>query len=323
MMKIDCHVHCVGDGSDGSGCWMDLGTLSRKIMGRLLLRNIGLPSRLLHGGFDVAYRERLLHCLRTSSLDRAVLLAQDVPYDHNGNVIPGAAVLYVPNDYVRRLADEHPEFIPAASIHPARSDALRELERCLKAGFRVLKLLPNCHNVDCSAPRYREFWQMMAEGRMIFLAHTGGESTLTVVNPAYEDPTLLRGPLECGVTTIAAHGAGQNNPWGRHYTPLLLEIMAEYPHLYADNSALTTLNRYGTVPELLPPNVQERVLYGSDYPVPVSPWGPWFGGLYDAKARRKLCRIENPLERDYQAKRRMGFSEETFTRLATLLELTA
>lgn len=322
-MIIDCHVHCVGDGSDGSGCWLDLSQLRRALVGRLLLRHVQLPARLLKGGLDAAYRDRLVEWLRASSLDRAVLLAQDVPYDETGRPLTGMAMMYAPNDYVLRLAKEYPEFIPAASIHPARPDALKELERCLKAGFRVLKLLPNCHNVDCASPRYRDFWRLMAQGRMIFLAHTGGENTLPVVNKVYEDPSFLRGPLECGVTTIAAHGAGQNHPWGRHYTPTLLRLMEEYPHLYTDNSALTTPNRQSTVPELLPPSVQCRVLHGSDYPVPVSAWGPWLGGLYDAKARRALSHIKNPLERDYQAKRLMGFAPETFTRLATLLGLAA
>ncbi len=318
-MKIDCHVHCVGDGSDGSGCWMDLGSLRRRLMGRLLLRSTGLPASLLKSGFDVAYRERLLQWIRASSLDRVVLLAQDLPHDETGRPLRRVAVLYVPNDYVLRLAKEHEEFIPAVSIHPARPDALAELERCLNAGSRVLKLLPNCHGVDTSSPRYRDFWRLMAQGRMIFLAHTGGESTLTVLNRAYENPELLRGPLDEGVTVIAAHGAGRNHPFSRHHTPALLALMADYPHLYADNSALTTVNRHGTVPELLPPSIQARVLHGSDYPVPVSAWGPWFGGLYSAEARRSLSRLRNPLERDCQAKHHMGFSPDTFTRLAGLL----
>jgi hypothetical protein len=232
------------------------------------------------------------------------------------------ATFHVPNDCVLRLARSHPEFIAAASIHPDRPDALAELERCLAGGARVLKLLPNCHNVDCSAPRHRPFWEMMARGKMILLAHTGGEATLPVLAPAFESPEPLRLPLECGVTVIAAHGAGRNHPLGPHYTPRLVAMMREHPNLYADNSALVTLNRHGTLPELLDPWVQSRVVYGSDYPVSVVPWGPWFGGHYDFETVNELRRIANPFDRDMAAKRRMGFAEETFTRLADLLGMT-
>src|SRR5256885_6917110 len=39
----------------------------------------------------------------------------------------------------------------------------------------------------------------------IFLAYTGDEHTLPVVRAEYSDPRVLALPLECGVTTIAAH----------------------------------------------------------------------------------------------------------------------
>lgn len=319
-MIIDCHVHYVGDGSSGSGCRLDLRTPYRKFMGKMLVRGIGLPVSLLReGGLDEAYRDRLLRLVRGSSLDRVVLLAQDDTYHDDGARVENHALFYVPNDAVLALAREHEEFIPAVSIHPARPDALDELDRCLAAGARVLKLLPNCHNVDCAAPRHRAFWRRMAEGKMILLAHTGGEATLPVLNKAYESPGPLRGPLECGVTCIAAHGAGRNTPLSPHYTPRLAAMMREYPHLYADNSALTTLNRFGTLAELLAPDIAPRVLHGSDYPVPVAPLGPWLGGRYDWESASLLLGIKNPFERDYQAKRLMGFPEETFARLGTLL----
>ena len=39
-----------------------------------------------------------------------------------------------------RLAREHPEFLPAVSIHPARPDALQELERCIAEGAVITAL---------------------------------------------------------------------------------------------------------------------------------------------------------------------------------------
>ena len=63
---------------------------------------------------------------------------------------------YVPNDYVLKLAREHPEFLPAVSIHPARPDALEELERCLAGGAVMMKCLPNCQNIDCNDRRFAQ-----------------------------------------------------------------------------------------------------------------------------------------------------------------------
>jgi hypothetical protein len=101
----------------------------------------------------------------------------------------------------------------------------------------------------------------------------------------------------------------------------LLRLMREYPHLYADSSALTTLNRHGTLPELMASGLHDRVLHGSDYPVPVVPWGPWLSGRYDLETALYLQSLPNPLERDYQSKRLMGFGPESFGTLARLLEL--
>jgi hypothetical protein len=293
----------------------------RQVTGRALVRSAGLPGRLLKGGLDEAYLAQLLRWVRGSSLDRVVLLAQDETYREDGTKVAGHAMFYVPNAYVLRLAREHDEFIPAVSIHPARPDAREELDRCAAAGAKVMKLLPNVHNVECSAARYRDFWKAMAEVGMVLLAHTGGEATLPVLAKHLESPEMLRGPLECGVTCIAAHGAGRNTPLSAHHTPMLLKLMKEYPHLYADTSALTTLNRYGTLAELLESGMTERMLHGSDYPVPVVPWGPWLGGHYDLETAMCLQGIENPLERDYQSKRMMGFGLECFTRLGEVLGL--
>ena len=122
-----------------------------------MLRTVGLPAAALHGDLDRLYADQMLAFVHTSSLDAAVILAQDEPHRENGEKIEGAASFYVPNEYVLRLAREHPEFLPAVSIHPARRDALEELERCLAGGAVMLKCLPNCQNIDWNNPRYTKF----------------------------------------------------------------------------------------------------------------------------------------------------------------------
>ena len=122
---VDGHVHVVGNGSGGTGCWLRVSSW-RRPMAELMLRHFGLPRAALAGDLDRLYVERLLEFVRGSSLGAVVILAQDLVYNDAGQPIEGAGSFYVPNQYVLRLAREHPEFLPAVSIHPGRADALDE-----------------------------------------------------------------------------------------------------------------------------------------------------------------------------------------------------
>jgi len=169
------------------------------------------------GDLDRLYAERLLEQVRGSSLGAVVILAQDLVYGEDGRAVEGAGSFYVPNDYVLELARKHPEFLPAVSIHPARPDALEELDRCLAAGAVIMKCLPNCQNINCNDRRFTRFWERMAEARLPLLAHTGGEHTLPVVRRDFADPRILILPLECGVTAIAAHCATKSGLFDPQY----------------------------------------------------------------------------------------------------------
>ncbi len=319
MRRIDCHVHLVGDGSSGTGCWLRTPNPVRWLAARLLVRAAGLPLSAMKSGFDAAYLESLLQRVRESSLDAVVLLAMDLPYSDSGEALKGKASFYVPNDRVLELGAIHPEFIPACSIHPGRPDAMDELDKCIAGGAKVLKLLPNCHNVNCSDPCYIPFWDRMAKSGMAFLAHTGGEYTVPVLNKKYADPRVLRLPAERGVVTIAAHAAGRSGLFDSDYTAELIKMFDEYPSLYADNSALSTPNRWRTIKKILPSPVVRRILHGSDFPVTSGGFGPWLGRCLKWEDFRAAAKERNVFERDAMLKSAMGFPEETFTRLDGLL----
>jgi len=248
-----------------------------------------------------------------------VLLAQDEVYRSNGTRRDDVGTFYVPNDYLLRLAARHAEFLPAVSIHPARPDALEELERCLDAGAVMLKLLPNCHDVDCNDPRYRRFWERMAEARLPLLAHTGGEHTVEVVNAAYADPRVLTLPLECGVTVIAAHAATKSGPSDPEYFHVWAEMLAKYPNLYGDTSAWNVPLRGRWAGTATGGLTGERLLHGSDFPVPVNGLWARLRGLISHAEWRRCAAIENVIERDYQLKVAMGFPATHFTRVSALL----
>jgi hypothetical protein len=60
---------------------------------------------------------------------------------------------------------------------------------------------------------------------------------------------------------------------------------------------------------------------GSDFPVPVLGHRMWLQRWIDTKTFRATQKIANPLERDWQFKRALGFSETLLTRASSVLRL--
>jgi predicted TIM-barrel fold metal-dependent hydrolase len=317
---IDAHVHIVGNGLRGSGCWLKVGAW-HKPLAAFMLRHIGVGVSTSAPEFDEAYATHLAKLVRESSLAAAVILAQDEVYDVSGTRLNFGS-FYVPNDYVLKLSREHEEFLPAVSIHPARADALDEMERCLAGGAVMLKVLPNCHNIDCSEPRYKKFWERMAAAGLPLLAHTGGEHTVPVFNKAFSNPSVLRFPLECGVTVIAAHCATKSGLTDQEYFHDFCAMLSRYPNLYGDTSAFNVPIRGRHISACLREPAASRLLHGSDYPVPVFGHWAWAQRFVDWKNFRRCERLKNVLEKDYQLKGAMGFTPEHFTRIYSLLRPT-
>jgi len=315
---VDMHVHVVGNGAGGTGCWLKVGGWHRPLAA-MMMRQIGLPSSAMTGDLDRLYAERLLELVKTSSLGAAVILAHERVYDSSGNIMEGVGSFYVPNTYVLKLARENREFLPAVSIHPARPDALEELERCLTGGAVMMKCLPNCHNIDCNDRGYTKFWERMAESGLPLLAHTGGEHTVPVVRREFADPRILELPLECGVKVIAAHCATKSGLFDPEYFHVFSDMVRRYPNLYGDTSAFNVPIRGRHVRECLQEPLLSRMLHGSDYPVPVHGHFAWLKGYVDWKTFRQWEKHPNILERDYQLKRAMGFPHESTTRIWQLL----
>jgi uncharacterized protein len=311
---IDAHVHLVGNGKRGSGCWVKLGaTWWQKPMGAYMLRHIGLPGLSLQAeDFDERYVDNLLQQVGESSLQAVVLLAQDEVYHDDGRKMEGAGSFYVPNDYLLALCKK--------SIHPARPDAMEELERCLSEGAMVLKLLPNCHNVNCNDKRYRKFWERMAEAGLPLLAHTGGEHTVHVIRKEYSDPNVLIRPLEIGVNVIAAHCATKSGLTDPEYFESFVQMLERFPNLYGDTSAWNVPLRGRYAGRSVQPGLlNERLINGSDFPVPCSGLWAALRGFVPWQKYRQWQKQPNVIERDYQLKRAMGFGDEHFTRINHLL----
>ena len=315
---IDMHVHVVGNGTGGTGCWLRVSGWHRPLAA-LMLRHIGLPGGAIKGDLDMLYVERLLELVRGSSLRAAVILAHDDVHDEQGRVMEGVGSFFVPNDYVLKLARDHKELLPAVSIHPARPDAREELERCLAAGAVMMKCLPNCQNINCNDRRFKKFWERMAETGLPLLAHTGGEHTLPVVRAEFADPRRLTLPLECGVKVIAAHSGTKSGLFDPEYFHAFAEMTLRFPNLYGDTSAFNVPIRGQHIPQCLIEPLASRMVHGSDFPVPVNGHFAWLHGFLKWPAFRRAQNNTNSLERDYQLKVAMGFPSEHFTRISQLL----
>lgn len=286
-----------------------------------MLHELGLPLNSLSADFDSIYAARLIEYVETSTLTHAVLLAHDRVYGANGAVIEGVGSFYVPNDYLFAVAARSPKLLPAVSIHPARADALDELERCAALGAVMMKCLPNCHNIDCRLPQYRPFWKKMADLKLPLLAHTGGELSVQVVDRSLQNPEILRAPLECGVTVVAAHVATASHPLDRDYFSTFCQMLTEYPNLYGDISALNSPFRSRALGRCRETPIVERIVHGSDLPIPISGRYARWRGLLSASDFRSVQREPNLLERDLQLKVAMGFPPEIFSRAASFLRL--
>uniref|UniRef100_A0A1X7VQI3 2-amino-3-carboxymuconate-6-semialdehyde decarboxylase n=1 Tax=Amphimedon queenslandica TaxID=400682 RepID=A0A1X7VQI3_AMPQE len=189
----------------------------------------------------------------------------------------------VPNEYSLMLSREYPDlFIAFGSVNPYRSDAIQRLQHLSELGVNVIKWLPNSMGIDPSDERIEPFYNKMKELNMILLVHCGEEHSVNAayINNEYGNPLLLRRPLNCGVKIITAHCASEGRGVdidrgdGSYETcfDLWLRLMREDRYkglLYGDISAICAVLRVRYLHRLIQEtDIHDRLVYGSDYPVP-------------------------------------------------------
>jgi uncharacterized protein len=318
LPRIDIHVHLAGVGTQGSGCWISPG-----FSGRLTFRALRLMYRItaerMQSDADQEWAAMLARLVRESTLDRAVALGFDGVYDEHGYLERRSSQMIVPPAWVFEACRRHPELIPGPSLNPHRRDALERLEECVAGGAALIKWLPITQRINPASPRIREFYEVLAAARLPLLIHMGGERTFATIAPELNDVRLLIHPLEAGVPVICAH-AGTRILFSLEHDqlPVLRQLLRDYPHLWIDNSGTTNPGRYAHLPRLIEdPVFRDRMLYGSDFPVPAN--GFYFLRRLGPGAVLRLESERNPLTRDAEIKRALGAPEESFTRAATLL----
>jgi len=324
---IDVHVHALGLGQDGDGTFVNPEKFSPRHPFKRLETNLYLKATGVKGleHFDRDYLDML--AARARAFPRPVklhLLAMDQAYRADGTPDLLRTEFHVPNAHVFAAAAAHPElFVPVMSIHPARKDAIQELEACAAKGGRLLKWLPNAQGIDPADPRFDAFYRRMKELGVVLLTHAGEEKAVAVKDAqALGNPLRLRRPLDLGVTVIVAHCAslGKNadldHPGrvARNFD-LFMRLMEDPKYrgrLFGDLSAITQINRLPAPLQTLltRPELDGRLLNGSDYPLPGVDLIIWTRRLVELKLitpaeRTALNELwkRNPLLFDFVLKR--------------------
>jgi uncharacterized protein len=325
---IDIHIHFGAPEGPGHGCyWSEEFRKSPAFFAMLLV------TRHLFRKIDYGTVKK--HMFRTLDdsryTDKAVFLALDEVYDEAGQVRKDATHLHVPNDCVIRLAQENGKVLFGASVHPNRLDWSAELDRCLQNGAVLCKWMPSSQIINPANPHYRPFYEKLAAHKLPLLCHVGPEYSVPTSAESYNEynnPKYLAAALELGVTVVLAHcGTPYFGALDADYQDDFEEFLKLFDRaavhgwdLHADLSALCTPFRSPYIERIKAGVPASRLIYGSDYPIPISEFSyrkdknilSWLGVLL------KTMFMKNPLDKNYLLIKEMGFEEAIFTNAARL-----
>jgi predicted TIM-barrel fold metal-dependent hydrolase len=313
---VDMHCHIAGIGAGGSGCFVSP-RLQHNWRFKIYLHSFGVSQQELLQSGDGLVGDRISASLAQSKyVSRAVLLALDGVVDARGNLDTNRTEVYVPNEFVAEMAARHTNLLFGASVNPYRRDALARLEWAKKHGAVLVKWIPPIMGIDPADRRLIPFYKKMAELKLPLLSHTGKEKSFSHADEELGDPEKLRLPLSLGVTVVAAHIASSENYHGERGPDRLARLMREFPNLYTDISALTQINRPGSLKEALTrPEFSGRLVYGTDFPlINTALVSPWYSLHLSLRQKYSIGRTKNPWDRDVLLKHELGVPTETFAR---------
>ena len=321
---IDVHTHLAGLGHGGTGCYMAPAKFN-SLMCRAMRRMLGIYRAHELGRLDQAYLERLDQEVNSAAasgvLAAVVIFAHDRIYTEAGEAQSAGQELFVPNEYVFACAEREAmrgKYLPAISVHPYRRDAVSETARWLERGAVALKWLPNSQGMDPRDKRCTPVFDLLAAKKVPLIAHTGGEHTVRVIRPEFGNPEMLRPALERGVNVIMAHSGTRSGFFDGNWLPQFCALARQYPNCWGDTAAFCTPGRTRWVAQLLrEPGVVEKLIHGSDYPVPPTAW--FALRALGWRKVRELNGIPGFLERDVKIKRALGLPEAVFTNAAKVL----
>lgn len=311
---IDCHVHLAALPDGDNGCFISPKLLRSPLFRFLLWKQDLSPAHPRETNHR--YLEHLLTELRASRhVSKAVLLGMDGFYDQTGLLNRQHTDFLVSNNYVFKTVRAYPDrFLAGPSINPQREDAIDEIHRCADAGAVLIKVLPNAQHFNPADQRYTPFYRALAQRKLPFLSHVGYEFSLIGKDQSLGDPDRLRPALEEGVTVIAAHACSYGLMFYEKFLPTLREFSQRYPNFYADISAITHPHRLRMLLHLRHhPELQSRLLFGTDYPLPVFHMAAW--GRVGLRMLGRMIRARNPFDRQVEVCKGLKLNFRSFGEL--------
>jgi len=319
-MIYDIHVHIWGTGSRHGDNTILKSYRASKTYAKVLQKLAFPPDAGDWYEFDESYMEKVLGYLKTSVVNRAVLLGMDFAYLRDSTRDIDHSLISAGHDYLCEVAASNEKLLFAGSVHPYRPDALQELEAIIKHGACLVHWLPVAQNIRADDPICFPYYEMLAHYKVPLLCHCGGEDSLRMYSDELGNPKLLIPALERGVTVIAGHCGTQFKFGGLNYFEAWKEMALKYEHFYGDLSSFYTLARLwplGTMIET--PELESKLLFGSDFPYWEVPW-PLAGQLGYCEVK-DLQAMTNPFDQAVQTLRSFGVPEDVFSRAETVLRI--
>jgi predicted TIM-barrel fold metal-dependent hydrolase len=318
-LDTDAGFLCIGAGN--SGCFVDE-DLQSSYKFRMYLRTYGVTLQQLKRQGDELVARRMNAALAGSRYVRsAIVLAHDGVVS-SGEMDRSATKIYVPNEFVARMARKYPHLEYGASVHPDRADWRRRLVQARDDGAVLVKWVPAAMHIDPSDLHYVPYYRTLMELHLPLMVRLGDGGSTGEGEAALGDPRKLALPLTEGVTVIATNIAAGENYDGEPTYRRVLEMIDEYPNLYLNIAGLTRFTKVGYLTRALKaPGVKNRILYGSDWPMlffPLtSPFYHWPD--IDLARAKTIQNIDNAWDRDVALKTALGVPPSAFQRSSELL----
>jgi len=275
FQTIDFHVHLLSKD-------VKFDRLYDRVALALFGKKLGISYKEAKRNPYQAYKSALINNIKSSKyIKKIVLFGVDSKIYKNGNFISKDNTVCASNSELLELYQENRNIIiPFFSINPNRKDAIEQIRYYHSKGFKGAKFLQNYWGVDTNDKMYQRYFETLKELNLPLIIHIGNESSISSYKHL-ESLSMLKAPLDIGVTTISAHMAIDykniikslsKNPknFGNSYFKLI-KMLKEYPNLYADISSLLTPQRAKVLPHLSQQKeIHHKLLYGTDFPVPFS-----------------------------------------------------
>lgn len=359
-MKIDVHVHLLGDCTDIEKALKHEAIYynpndNNKDLSSFFIKNVVIQEiksylnefincKISRNGIpEKDYIDMIYRLLADSNeIDALVLLAMDACYHHRLHSLQVRQTdLFITNKFLFKKIKELNErlkidghvgkrFFLGASVNPNREDWEDELDYVINETDAVLlKLIPSVHDVHLDDPAHEKFWKKLKVANLPLLCHVGPELAFAegLINPELDHFTLLDTPLSHGVKVIACHCAAPFFPGYENsvieFCNYLYQKNASGCKLWADTSALMSTYRVLYISRFVKDYNPAYLVHGSDMPVPVNAMNHLPYVTYDVTMPEfiEFMNVKNPFDKEIKIKRAHGFRDSILSNAENVLRM--